>query len=257
MTVLHDWEGGKVVSRIYAIGDIHGHLDKLRRVHDWIDADRRRHGGEGVVVHIGDLVDRGPDSAGVVDWLMNGVAAGEPWVVLKGNHDRMFCWYLEEVSRQDPRLFEGLTWVHSRLGGMATLASYGVDGSDTEPGERHERARGAVPGAHVAFLAGLETVYATEDVIFVHAGIRPGVALERQAEEDLVWIREPFLSDVRDHGRLVVHGHTVVDEVTHFGNRVDIDTGAGFAGPVSVIVVEGREVWSLGEAGRSVLVAVG
>ena len=256
VTVLHDWEGGEAVRRTYAIGDIHGHLDKLCQVHEWIAEDRRRCGGEDVVVHIGDMVDRGPNSAGVVDWLMTGVARGEPWVVLKGNHDRMLCWYLEQPSRSDPRLFNGLSWLHPRLGGLATLASYGVDDAIRDAGARHEQARAVVPAAHLSFLAGLDTLYRTDEVTFVHAGIRPGVPLNKQAEEDLVWIREPFLSDARNHGCLVIHGHTVVEEVTHYGNRIDIDTGAAFAGPLSVIVVEGREVWQLTDAGRSTLLPV-
>ncbi len=247
---------GKSVRRIYAVGDIHGHLDKLRQVHEWIVEDRARYGGEDIVVHIGDLVDRGPNSSGVVDWLQTGVAAGRPWIVLKGNHDRLMLYYLQQPSRRDPRLFDGLTWLHPRLGGLATLASYGVDDSGQHERELHEQARAAVPAAHVAFLAGLDTVFCTESVVFVHAGIRPGVALNEQAEEDLVWIREPFLSDTRDHGRLVIHGHTVVDKVTHYGNRIDIDTGAGFGGPLSVIVVEGREVWQLTDAGRTILLPV-
>jgi len=247
---------GKTVRRIYAVGDIHGHLDKFRQVHEWIDADRRRYGGEDCVVHIGDVVDRGPNSSGVVGWLQAGVAAGQPWIVLKGNHDRLMEYYLQQPSRRDLRLFDGLSWLHPRIGGLATLASYGVDASGQHERELHEQARAAVPAAHVTFLAGLDTVFCTESAVFVHAGIRPGVALDAQAEEDLVWIREPFLSDTRDHGRLIIHGHTVVDNVTHYGNRIDIDTGAGFGGPLSVIVVEGREVWQLTGAGRSTLLPV-
>jgi hypothetical protein len=101
----------------YAIGDIHGHLNKLRDVHDLIAADKRENGGEGVIVHIGDLVDRGPDSAGVISWLMAGLEAGEPWVVLKGNHDRMMSYYLENIPRRDQRLRAEFEWLHPRLGG--------------------------------------------------------------------------------------------------------------------------------------------
>ena len=245
-----------MAQRIYAIGDIHGHLDKLRQVHAWIADDRRDQGGDDVVVYIGDLVDRGPDSSGVVEYLRAGVAAGQPWVVLKGNHDRMMCWYLEQPSRHDPRLFKDLSWLHPRLGGLATLASYGVDGAGPDDAARHTLARAAVPGAHVAFLSGLDTIFCMPEVIFVHAGIRPGVTLDQQAQEDLVWMREPFLSDTRDHGRLVIHGHTVVEEVTHCGNRINIDTGAGFGGPLAVIVVQGREVWRLTGAGREALLPV-
>ena len=116
--------------RIYAVGDIHGHLDRLREVHEWIEQDRGQHGGDDVVVFVGDLVDRGPDSAGVISWLIDGLAAGQPWVILKGNHDRMMSWYLESPARQDHRLRNDYTWLHPRLGGLTTLASYGVDNPD-------------------------------------------------------------------------------------------------------------------------------
>ncbi|MGR3291614.1 MAG: metallophosphoesterase, partial [Paracoccaceae bacterium] len=112
--------------RIYAIGDIHGHLDKLRQVHDWIAADRARQGGSDIVVHVGDLVDRGPDSAGVIQYLIDGLKAGENWVVLRGNHDRMMSLYLQTPSAGDGRLRVDYSWLHHRLGGLTTLASYGV-----------------------------------------------------------------------------------------------------------------------------------
>jgi len=243
------------IETTYAIGDIHGQFDLLREVHRWIEADRVRHRSDGVVVHVGDLVDRGPDSAGVLGWLIDGISAGQPWVALKGNHDRMMAYYLEETPRADPKLRADYDWLHPRLGGLTTLASYGVSPDSDDATGLHSAARAAVPAAHTAFLRGLETVYRTPDVFFVHAGVRPGVALQAQIEDDLVWIREPFLSDTRDHGALVVHGHTPVDAVSHYGNRVNIDTGAAFGGPLSVIAVEGRQVWNLTVDGRAALVA--
>ncbi len=258
--------------RIYAIGDIHGHLDKLRRAHDRIARD-----GGGTVVHVGDLVDRGPDSAGVLEYLIAGIAAGEPWVVLKGNHDRMMARYLEEVPRADPKLRADYDWLTPRVGGQTTLASYGVvkgDGQDEvaariaqrlntyTPTNRktpltarqyHAAARAAVPRHHLEFLRGLDTVFHTDDVFFVHAGIRPGVPLEEQSEDDLTWIREPFLSDTRDHGPLIIHGHTPIPAATHYGNRVNLDSGAAFGGPLSAVVVEGRDVFLLSDNGRIAL----
>jgi diadenosine tetraphosphatase ApaH/serine/threonine PP2A family protein phosphatase len=236
--------------RTYAIGDIHGQFELLRQVHGWIEADRQRHGDDGVVVHVGDLVDRGPDSAGVLGWLIDGITGGKPWLALKGNHDRMMAYYLEDSARADPKLRPDYTWLHPRLGGSTTLASYGVDTESGDAPEVHAAARAAVPAAHTAFLRGLETVFQVDDVVFLHAGIRPGIALQDQIEDDLVWIREPFLSDTRDHGPLIVHGHTPIETVTHYGNRVNIDTGAAFGGPLSVIVVEGRETWHLTQDGR-------
>lgn len=238
--------------RTYAIGDIHGHLDKLEAAHARIAADRAAHGDvRAPVVHIGDLVDRGPDSRGVIEFLVQGLASGEPWVVLKGNHDRMFAGFLENPDSHDRGLREGLHWIDPRLGGDATLASYGVAGA----GERllfdlHEEALAAVPAAHVRFLRGLPTKILRDGMAFVHAGIRPGVPLRQQSEDDLLWIRRDFLDDRRDHGVLVIHGHTPVDSVTHYGNRLNIDTGAGYCRALSAVVIETGRVWLLGPRGR-------
>ncbi|WP_347311633.1 metallophosphoesterase [Defluviimonas sp. SAOS-178_SWC] len=238
--------------RTYAIGDIHGHLDKLEAAHSLIAADRAENGDrEAPVVHIGDLVDRGPDSCGVIDYLLRGIAGRAPWVVLKGNHDRMFANFLVDPDSHDPGLREGLHWTDPRLGGGTTLASYGVAGT----GERllfdlHEEAVAAVPEAHVAFLGGLNLHFQRGAALFVHAGIRPGIPVERQAEDDLLWIRRDFLDDPRDHGMLVVHGHTPVDAPCHYGNRLNIDTGAGYGKPLTAVVIEGHQVWHLTEGGR-------
>jgi serine/threonine protein phosphatase 1 len=238
--------------RTYAIGDIHGARDKLEEVHDRIAADKGRVGDRRApVVHIGDLVDRGPDSRGVIDFLLAGVDRGEPWIVLKGNHDRMFTGFLADPDSHDPGLREGLHWIEPRLGGNTTLASYGVGGA----GERmlfdlHADALRAVPKAHVAFLRRLPVSYRRGRAVFVHAGIRPGLPMGAQAEDDLLWIRRPFLDDPREHGALVVHGHTPVDRVTHYGNRLNIDTGAGYGRALSVVVIEGDRVWLLGPGGR-------
>ncbi|WP_413876605.1 metallophosphoesterase family protein [Albidovulum sp.] len=245
--------------RTYAIGDIHGALDKLEEVHARIAADRRATGdAEAPVVHIGDLVDRGPDSRGVIDFLLNGIGAGAPWIAIKGNHDRMFTGFLDDPDSQDPGLREGLHWIDPALGGDRTLASYGVGGA----GERmlfdlHEAALRAVPPAHVAFLNGLALSHRRGKVLFVHAGIRPGVPLAEQSEGDLLWIRRAFLDDRSDHGALVVHGHTPVDAVTHYGNRVNIDTGAGYGRALAAVVIEGKRVWLLGPGGREAVLPRG
>jgi serine/threonine protein phosphatase 1 len=241
--------------RSYAIGDVHGHLDKLRATHDLIAQDRAACGdADAPVIHLGDLVDRGPDSRGVIDFVMQGIAAGAPWYALRGNHDRMFGEFLNDPRVQDTRLREGLSWLHPRIGGAATLSSYGV----ANPGDRpiapvHAEASTAVPPAHRAFLATLPPFHLRGEVLFVHAGIRPGIALENQDPDDLCWIREPFLSDTTDHGVLVVHGHTALDAATHYGNRVNIDTSAGYGGPVTAVAFEDRDVWVLGEDGRTPL----
>ena len=238
--------------RTYAIGDIHGHLGLLQAAHARIAADRAATGDHAApVVHIGDLVDRGPDSRGVIDWLMRGQSAGEPWIVLKGNHDRMFALYLNDPPLRDPKLRAELSWLHPRIGGGPTLESYGVHAPTDRPEAGvHADALAAVPQAHRAFLEGLPTRFARGEALFVHAGIRPGVALESQTEDDLAWIRHDFLDDPRDHGVLVVHGHTAIDCATHYGNRLNIDSSAAYGGPVSAVVIEGRDAWLLDDSGR-------
>lgn len=222
----------------YAIGDIHGHLDLLRGVHDLIAADMARH-GPAPVVHLGDLVDRGPDSRGVVDFLLSGIENGQDWVVLKGNHDRMFSRFLADPAEPEPGLRADLSWLHPKLGGADTLASYGLHA----PGDRplapvHAEALAAVPPAHRQFLAARPTLHRIGDVVFVHAGLRPGVPLSDQVEDDLVWIRGPFLTHAESFGPLVIHGHTAIDRPTHYGNRVNIDSSAAYGGPLSAIVIE-------------------
>jgi serine/threonine protein phosphatase 1 len=240
------------VTRVYAIGDVHGRLDELIEAHRRIAADRRGTGDlDAPVVHLGDLVDRGPESAEVVEYLLMGLAAGEPWVTLRGNHDAMFLLFLGDAQARDPGLRSDLTWLDPRLGGRQTLASYGVDVSDRRAVQAiADEARARVPVGHQEFLEALPLFHETTDAIFVHAGLRPGVPLARQAPVDLTWIRRGFLDDRTDHGRLVVHGHTVVDLPEHHGNRVNIDTGAGYGRPLTAVVVEGRDVWVLTEAGR-------
>ncbi len=244
--------------RSYAIGDIHGHLDKLQALHSLIAADRALVGdGDAPIVHVGDLVDRGPESRGVVEYLRAGLAAGKNWVVLKGNHDRMFAGFLRDQHDHDPRLRADLSWLHPKLGGAATLASYGV----VNPGDRPiplvwVDAVAAVPSSHRIFLETLPVLFRRGDTAFVHAGIKPGVALDNQVEDDLVWIRDAFLTDQRNHGPLIVHGHTVVDQATHYGNRVNIDSGAAYGGPMTAVVIEGRNVWQLSGSGRVPLVPI-
>ncbi|WP_209426373.1 metallophosphoesterase family protein [Pararhodobacter sp. SW119] len=241
--------------RTYAIGDIHGHLDLLRTVHDWIEADRARTGDtEAPVVHLGDLVDRGPDSPGVIDYLMRGQEDGRNWVVLKGNHDRMFSIFLDDPKAQDPGLRQQFSYLHPAIGGAETLEAYGVRSAANRPlAKVHADAMVAVPAAHRAFLAGLPTHLERGPVFYVHAGIRPGVPLHEQTETDLVWIRAPFLEHGGPHPWLVVHGHTAIEAPTHYGPRVNIDSRAAYGGPLTAVVVEGREVCVLGPDGRQPL----
>jgi serine/threonine protein phosphatase 1 len=236
--------------RTYAIGDIHGHIELLREVHSWIAADQAKHGAA-PIVHVGDLVDRGLDCRGVVEYLRAGVEAGQDWVVLKGNHDRMFTNYIRDINYHDPCLRTDLSYLHPKIGGAATLESYGVKNAADRPlAPVHAEAVAAVPEAHLKFLESLPIYYQRGEVIYVHAGIRPGIPIAQQVEDDLVWIRKGFLEDTRDFGALIVHGHTALDAPMHYGNRVNIDSSAAYGGPLTAVVLEGREVFNLTAAGR-------
>ncbi|MGR3483783.1 MAG: metallophosphoesterase [Paracoccaceae bacterium] len=234
---------------IYAVGDIHGYLDQLDRALGLIAADRA--GRAATVVFLGDHVDRGPDSAGVVARLRAGPRDGAEWVILRGNHDRMFARFLAGGIEHDDRILSGRAWRAGALGGAQTLASYGVDGD--APGAA-ERARATRAAGDAAWLAGLPLTWAAQGHLFVHAGVDPRRPLEWQEEDDLIWIRDGFL----DHrgpmpGGVVVHGHTPVDWPEHHGNRVAVDTGAGHGRELVPCVLDGGDWWALTEAGRAAL----
>lgn len=233
---------------IYAVGDIHGQAGELDRVLELIEAD----GGRGArVVFLGDYADRGPDSHAVIERLIAGASEGRDWTFLMGNHDRMFSMFLHDPPLEDPHMLVELYWLHPRLGGDATLASYGVEVAGTRRvKDVHADARAAVPRAHVDFLNALAPSFETEQVFFCHAGIRPGVPLRRQTEEDLIWIRKEFHEFTQPHPKLIVHGHTPVEVATHYGNRVNLDTGAGYGKPLSACVLAEDGVFLLGSAGR-------
>lgn len=238
--------------RSYAIGDVHGHLDLLIEEHRKIAADRAAHGADDApIVHVGDLVDRGPDSQGVIEYLRAGVAAGENWVILKGNHDRMFTGFLSDVKYHDEGLSADLSYLHYKIGGAATVASYGVkNAADRRIVSVHKEAVAAVPQAHRDFLESRPVLFNRGEVMFVHAGVRAGVPLDQQSETDLVWIRGAFLQSRQDYGPLIVHGHTAIDRPRNYGNRVNIDSGAAYGGPLSTVVTEDRDVFHLTPSGR-------
>ena len=233
--------------RIFAIGDIHGELEMLKAAHQRI----AQLGGEDApIVHLGDLLDRGPDSRGVVDYLREGQAKGRNWRVIKGNHDRFLPKFLSDPEWVDPGLSSGAHWVdHEGLGAAATLASYGLDAS-VPRWQLHEQALRAVPADHAFWLDNLPIYHLHPLALFVHAGIRPGLDLGAQSEQDLVWIRQPFLPDHRDYGILVVHGHTPVKQVEHHGNRLAVDTGAVFGGRLSAVEITPQTVSLVTEDGR-------
>ena len=236
---------------LYAIGDIHGQLDELENALSLIKDDG---GANATIVFLGDYTDRGPNSCGVIERLIEGKQSSKSWYFLKGNHDRMFSWYLKLNPIHDPHLFHGLHWLHPRMGGENTLLSYGVTvDQERRSGEIHSEARQKIPKTHVNFLNSLDLMYRTSDLAFVHAGIRPGVKLDEQKENDLLWIREGFIDDKTDHGPLIVHGHMALDKPTHFGNRIDLDGGAAYGRALTPVVFEGRNCWTLTSEGRQPL----
>lgn len=236
-------------NRIYAIGDIHGELAMLEQAVEKIERDG---GADAPVVLLGDYVDRGPHSRGVIDYLINARAAGRNWRYLIGNHDRMFSMFLQPVPLRDPRLNIQFSWLHERLGGRQTLASYGID-TEASIDAMHRQARADVPDDHAQFLQSLEYSHHHNNLLFVHAGIRPGIPIESQSRDDLVWIRQEFLQDTRQHPALIVHGHTPVAAARHYGNRVALDTGAGYGKALSTAVFEGDDCWLLTDKGRELL----
>jgi serine/threonine protein phosphatase 1 len=236
---------------IYAVGDIHGQRAELERVIDWIDRDG---GAQAEVVFVGDYIDRGPDSRGVIDLLIDGRAAGRNWTCLLGNHDRMFGNFIANGTILHPRIKSGLAWTHERLGGRATLASYGIDArADRDASDLWADACAAIPDAHAAFLHDCPLFAERDGLLFVHAGIRPKVALADQIEADLIWIRDDFLLHREAFDWLVVHGHTAVTGADHRGNRVNLDGGAGFGRPLRVAGFEDRTAFELTNNGRQML----
>ncbi len=233
---------------VYAIGDIHGQLEELERVLLLIEQDG---GPDAYTVFLGDYVDRGYSSRAVVQLLMEGKNTGRNWHFVRGNHDRYLTRFYDNMTVYDPRTRTGLFWLNPRLGGDKTLQSYGIDAEDGAPLEPlFEAARKLVPQDHISFLQSLPLIHETDHLICVHAGIRPGVPLEAQAEDDLVWIRDGFLEHTGSFGKLVVHGHTALDYPMHAGNRVNLDSGAGYFRPLHAAVFEGSDCWLLTDKGR-------
>lgn len=227
--------------RVYAVGDIHGELALLRQVLDFISADAARAAGRGkraVAVFLGDYVDRGDDSRGVVDVLSQLGGDAPEWVFLAGNHEAKLLAFLDNPQQNQD-------WLD--FGGLATLASYGVLMSPGMPRSRRladarKRFAAEMPQRHLHFLKSLETSKVIGDYFFAHAGIRPGVPLEAQSAEDLMWIRDEFTEAAQWHGKKIVHGHTITDEPDLRPWRVGIDTGAYATGRLCCMVLEDDRV---------------
>jgi serine/threonine protein phosphatase 1 len=225
--------------RVYAIGDIHGRADLLTELLAVIRADvDGRHAALNRLVYLGDYVDRGPDSAGVIDLVLDGVPSGFSVVTLMGNHEEMMQRFIGgEIAL-------GHTWMIN--GGDATLASYGIDPPGWLDGSAAYRRAGtelaaSLPQRHRDFLGRLGLTHEFGDYFFVHAGVRPGVPLARQLQDDLLWIRDEFLDSEDDFGKRIVHGHSIAPKPMVERNRIGIDTGAYASGTLTALVLEGDE----------------
>ncbi|HWL74524.1 MAG TPA: metallophosphoesterase family protein [Burkholderiaceae bacterium] len=222
-------------TRIYAVGDIHGRADLLSEITARIDDDiRRRPIAHTVEVYLGDYIDRGPHSRTVIDLLAVRLVANHA-VCLRGNHEAVMEGFL-----QDPAILQ--YW--EPLGGMQTLASYGIELHDeTETAlDLQRRFLAAFPRAHELFMQCLCNQFSCGDFLFAHAGIRPDIPIEQQDVNDLIWIRNEFLESTLNHERFIVHGHTPVPHPDIRHNRINIDTGAWRTGTLTCIAIEGSTI---------------
>lgn len=213
--------------RIYAVGDVHGCLDRLTALHELIAEDLQERPADATLIHLGDYVDRGPDSAGVVARLADRASLADvPTVNLMGNHEQMMLAALATGEAEATDL-----WLANGAGD--TLTSWGVPRSALP-----QEWAGYLPKPHLIFLRDLAIHYEAGGYLFVHAGIRPGVPLDRQSRHDQMWIREPFLSWAEPFGLVVVHGHTPKPTPVVRPNRIGIDTGAVMGGVLTCAVLE-------------------
>ena len=222
--------------RIYAIGDIHGHRDLLDRLLAKIaahaaSAPRAR----STLVFLGDYVDRGPDTRGVIDCLTGPMPFVDRTVHLMGNHEHVMLGFIADAEK-------GAHWLS--FGGVETLASYGIAVGREAVDHRALRRQliAALPDRHATFLRNLDTSLRMDGYFFAHAGVRPGVPLASQSPDDLIWIRQPFLTSDADFGAVVVHGHTPAPMPDIRPNRINIDTGAYATGCLTCAILEGRHL---------------
>lgn len=226
--------------RIYAVGDIHGRSDLLSQLLECIEADRRQRPVErAITVFVGDYIDRGPYSRHVIDLLLRWRENNEA-IFLRGNHETFLTRFLS-----DPKTLEN--W--RQRGGLETLLSYGlqptINPDRDEQGRLAEQLASSLPKAHLDFLESLKPSYSCGDFLFVHAGIRPGIPIAQQSEQDMLWMREEFLAYEQPFEQFVVHGHTAVAALDLRSNRINIDTGAFATGRLTCIVIEGCVITQL------------
>lgn len=232
--------------RIYAIGDIHGRLDLLDLLLERIEQDDAGRGSADTqLIFLGDLIDRGPDSAQVVERLLDLSRHGGRVRLLLGNHEEVF---LKALAGE-----EGAMQFFVRIGGKETILSYGVTEIEYRAADYAaltEILRASVPQSHIDFLDRFEDLIKIGDYAFVHAGIRPGIPLAEQPPEALRWIRKEFLSHHGPLEKIVVHGHTIAEEVEEIGWRIGIDTGAFASGKLTAMAFEGTARWVLQTGGE-------
>ena len=221
---------------VYAIGDVHGRLDLLSLMHEAIADDlEQRKAADWRIVHLGDYVDRGPDSRGVLDFLVDAQQRDSRVLSLAGNHDIGF---LDFLAEPDP------TSIFARYGGAQTARSYGVDLDFTDLDRfdaTHLDLAAAVPEAHVDFMRSLKFSLTFGDFFFCHAGIRPMVPLDQQDQHDLIWIRDEFHRHAQLHPKIIVHGHTPTPDPEVLANRINLDTGAFSTGRLTALIIDGAE----------------
>jgi serine/threonine protein phosphatase 1 len=223
---------------VYAVGDIHGRFDLLTALIERLLTDKDAHpdDAETIIVFLGDYIDRGLESKRVLDFLSTGGVPGFRTIYLKGNHEEAMLDFLDGRS-------DGTAWL--TYGGLETLYSYGVllkgvPVSTSAVVDLREALRAAVPPEHVEFMRSGRLTHVEGDYLFVHAGVRPGIPLERQSPSDLLWIRDEFLSSrACFEGKVVVHGHTICDRPQSRPHRINVDTGAFVSGRLTAAVLRG------------------
>lgn len=222
-------------TRVYAIGDIHGRLDLLEEIEAAIAADIAATApARPLICYLGDYIDRGPQSAQVIDKLASTPTDGVDRAFLIGNHEDRMIAFLDDPAANGP------AWM--KFGGREALESYGLAVPEEVPDDAwpalRDQLEAALPDSHRAFLQGLLIGLRWRDWLFVHAGLDPERPVTEQAERDLMWIREPFLGSPREWGFRVVHGHVIVEEPEFRSNRIGIDTGAYRSGRLTCLVID-------------------
>jgi serine/threonine protein phosphatase 1 len=226
--------------RVYAIGDIHGRYDLLCRLMFAIEEDTaRRPAAQTRIVVLGDFIDRGPATAKVIA-VLSALRESAGLIVLKGNHEAA----LVDGVRGDRAALEA--WIE--YGGDETLRSFGASDEDIWPADTRmliSAVRKIIPERVIEWLSDLPLSHRAGSYLFVHAGIKPGVAFAKQRPDDLIWIRDEFIDSTADHGAIVVHGHTISERVCVLPNRIGVDTGAYRTGRLSAVGLEGGEIWTI------------